>query len=211
MLVFLSMGATLGIGLGNLLGTATAVGSFSVWAQAILFVLLAMVGVGWVVRRGTGETFARLGIVAPTFMQVLIGLGLALVMVVFVTVASAAAAQFGFGFDADVEELTEQLLGGLTQSLFGILTLGAAAALGEETLMRGAAQPRLGLVYTALLFALLHSNYGVSFSTLIVFVLGLVLGWVRIRHNTTTAMILHAAYNGVLGLLAYFSIELMGQ
>lgn len=90
----------------------------------------------------------------------------------------------GFAADADVEELTNQLLGPLFNSPWGILTLGAAAALGEETLIRGAAQPGLGLLLTAALFALLHSNYGITLSTAIVFLLGLVLGIVRASART---------------------------
>ena len=77
--------------------------------------------------------------------------------------------------------------------------------------MRGAAQPRLGLLLTAALFALLHSNYGITLSTAIVFLLGLVLGLVRMRQNTSTAMVLHATYNIILGLMAYLSIDLLQQ
>ena len=115
----------------------------------------------------------------------------------------------GLGADPDVEKLTEQLLGPLFRSPFGILTLGVAAAIGEETLFRGALLPRFGLVLSALLFALLHSNYGITVSTLFVFALGLVLGMVRIRYNTTTAMVVHAVYNMTLGILAYMGSSLM--
>jgi len=89
------------------------------------------------------------------------------------------------------------------------LTLGLAAALGEETIFRGALQPRFGLILTSLLFAIVHSNYGLSISTLVVFLLGIVLGLVRIRHNTSTSMIVHAIYNITLGLLAYLSLNFL--
>jgi len=45
--------------------------------------------------------------------------------------------------------------------------------------------------------------------TLLVFVLGLVLAWLRIRHNTTTSMIAHATYNMTIGLMAYLSITFL--
>ena len=108
-----------------------------------------------------------------------------------------------------MERLTEELLGSLFTSPLGIITLGIAAALGEEPLFRGAVQPRFGLLLTALLFAVLHSNYGITLSTLIVFILGLVLGWLRIRYNTSTAMITHAVYNMSLGLLAYLGTMML--
>lgn len=59
-------------------------------------------------------------------------------------------------------------------------------------------------MFTSLLFALLHSQYGVSFATVAVFGVGLILGLLRQRANTTTAMIAHAVYNMSLGLIAYF-------
>ena len=81
--------------------------------------------------------------------------------------------------------------------------LGLAAALGEESIFRGAVQPKLGLLLTALLFALLHSQYGLSFSTVAVFGVGLILGVLRLRANTSTTMITHAVYNISLGLISY--------
>ncbi len=67
-------------------------------------------------------------------------------------------------------------------------------------------QPRFGLIFTTLLFALLHSTYGVSIATLIVFGVGLVLGLLRMRYNTTTAMVAHAVYNMTLGLIAMLGV-----
>ena len=68
----------------------------------------------------------------------------------------------GWGLDEDVQRLTEVLIGPLLGSIPGILTLGLAAGIGEETLFRGALQPRFGLLITSLLFALLHSQYGIT-------------------------------------------------
>jgi membrane protease YdiL (CAAX protease family) len=219
MLVIINMLITIGVGLANLSTMVSeaeeagvSVTSFAgIWGQQILMALLAFVGVGWPLRRGWRETLRRLGLVWPSMRQILLGMGLAVIMVVVVMVIQAIAMFLGFAGDADVEELTEQLLGPLFNSPWGILTLGLAAALGEETLMRGAAQPRLGLLLTATLFALLHSNYGITLSTGVVLLLGLVLGIVRIRENTSTAMILHATYNIILGVLAYLSVDLLQQ
>lgn len=177
------------------------------WMQQLLMAIFAMFGVGWWVRRGTGETLQRLGIVRPTLYQVALGIGLALLMVPVVLTIEYAGSFFNLGGNPDVEKLTEQMLGPLFHSLIGVITLGAAAALGEETLLRGAVLPRFGLLLTSLIFALLHNNYGFSISTVIVFTLGLLLGVVRQRHNTSTSMIVHACYNSLLGLLAYLNIS----
>lgn len=216
MLILTSLMTTLGMGLGNLADLMAESGEtggdltlLSLWGQQILTALLAMVGVGWLTRRDWNETLQRLGIVVPTPRQWAIGIGLGLGMVPVVLALGYGASLVGLGTDPDVERLTEQLLGPLYQTPFGILTLGLAAALGEETLFRGAVQPRFGLVVTTLMFALIHSNYGITISTLAVFIVGLVLGWLRLRHNTTTAMAMHATYNITLGLLAYLSSSML--
>lgn len=219
MAVPLYMLLTLGIGLGNLaaqMEEAAAAGltpntMLAVWAQQILTLLLAMVGVGWLARRTTSETGARLGLVIPTGRQALIGLGSGLGLVAAAWLFSAITSLLGVLPDMDAEKLTEQLLGPLFESPVGILTLGLAAALGEEPLFRGAMQPRFGLFLTAALFALLHSNYGLSVSTLLVLLLGLALGILRNRYNTSTAMIAHAVFNITQGVLVYVASNLLNM
>jgi len=205
---------TLGIGLTNLaesLEAQEAAGitsntTLGLWIQQIMTALFALIGVGWLVRRDWGGSLQRLGLVVPSARNVVLGVVLGLGMVPVVILIERIVSIFNVGVDPGVEALTEQLLGPLFTTPFGIITLGVSAALGEETLFRGAIQPRFGLILTALLFALVHSNYGISLSTLIVFILGLVLGVVRMRTNTTTTMIIHAVYNMSLGLLAYWGV-----
>ena len=212
--VLINLAFTVAVGLDNLAdmlqsstqGQPVQSPAPALWVQNILFVLMGLIGVGWLSRRNLGAALLRLGIVVPTWRQALVGLGVGLVMVPIVIAAEALASRLGLGAGEGVERLTEQLIGPLTMSIPGILTLGLAAALGEETVFRGALQPRFGLLLTAVLFALLHSQYGISFSTLAVFLVGLVLGVLRIRANTTTAMITHAVYNMSLGLIAFLGL-----
>jgi membrane protease YdiL (CAAX protease family) len=214
MLVVVYLMFTLGIGLANLAealaqqaeATGSATTIWSLWVQQIFMAIFAMVGVGWLIRRDWRATLARLGIVAPTAGQLVIGVGLGLIMVPIIIVIEQVSTAYGVGVDQSVNDLTEQLLGSLFTTPFGIFTAGAAAALGEETLFRGAVQPRFGLLLTALLFALVHSNYGLSLSTLIVFLVGLLLGLLRRRYNTTTSMAMHATYNMTLALLTYLGV-----
>ena len=217
MLIVINLMVTLGVGLNNLTdllaaeegaddGAATII---MLWIQQLMMAVTAAVGVGWLTRRKWGPTMQRLGLVVPTGRQVLIGFGAGLALVPMVIALEYLSTLIGIQADQDVEKLTEELLGVLFESPWGIITLGLAAALGEEPLFRGAAQPKFGLVLTALLFALLHSNYGVTLSTGIVFMLGLALGLIRIRHNTSTAMITHAVYNISLGLMAYLSLPFL--
>lgn len=214
MLVLINLMFTLGFGLANLAEVLAdqaeagqnATSLLGLWLQQIFTALLGMIGVGWLIRRDWPSTLQRLGLVMPTTNQAIIGVVFGLLMVPVIMGVEQLGAQFNFGFDPTVEDLTEQLLGPLFESPFGIFTIGAAAALGEETIFRGALQPRFGILLTSLLFALVHSNYGFTLSTLIVFVIGLLLGVLRKRYNTSTAMLMHATYNMALALLAYLGI-----
>ena len=209
-LIVIQLLFTLGIGLNNLaesLAAQEAAGSASatlsgLWAQQVLTAVFAFFGVGFLIRRDWSATLQRLGLVVPSLGTIAVGIVVGLGMVPLVMLIEQVSSQFNIGIDPSVQKLTEQLLGPLFNSPLGIITLGVAAALGEETIFRGAVQPRFGIVLTALLFALVHSNYGISLSTLIVFLFGLLLGIVRKRTNTSTTMISHALYNMSLGILA---------
>jgi uncharacterized protein len=209
-LIFAYLMATVAIGLDNIAKwneaapRSTAGTVSSIWAQDILLTLLALVGVGWLARRRFGDALQRLGIVKPSFRQLGLGVGIGLAMVVVAQVVEQLLYAAGIPLDPHVEKVTEQVIGPLFSSVPGILTLGMAAALGEESLFRGALQPRFGIFFTSVLFSFIHSNYGLSISTLIVFLLGLVLGWIRRRHNTVTSMAVHATYNITLGVLTQF-------
>jgi len=212
-LVVTNLLLTLSIGLGNLASAmqTSAQGSrynamLAIWTQDVVLVFMALLGVGWLSRRSLSQVLQRLGLTVPKPRQAALGLGVGLVLAPIVLLIEQFAAKAGISAGADVDKLTEALIGPLFHSLPGLLTLGLAAALGEESIFRGALQPRFGLLLTAVLFALLHSNYGLSIATLVVLGLGIVLGLVRQRANTTTSMIAHAVYNISVGLAAYWHL-----
>jgi uncharacterized protein len=220
MIIVINMVVTLGIGLDTLVELmlarppdeepmALTLPLATLWVQQILMAVWALIGVGWLSRRTLAATLQRLAIVIPRGRDVLAGVGVGFGTVFVSSIVAAIAAQFDIGIDPDVEALNEVLLGPLFTSVFGVLTVGLAAALGEETLFRGALQPRFGLIFTTILFAIVHSNYGISVSTLVVFVAGLIFGILRNRFNTTTAMMAHATYNSTLAFLAMLAVQLM--
>ena len=210
MLIVINLTLTLSVGLGTLAdiseASPTETGSliFSLWVQQLIFAVWALVGVGWLTRRRWLQSLQRLAIVYPRPVEVAVGIGAAIVLVPVILGSEYLAAQYGMGVSEDVERLSNALIGPLAGSIPGILTLGLAAGIGEETLFRGALQPRFGLIFTSLLFAVVHSQYGFTFATLAVFVVGLILGLLRQRFNTTTCAITHAAYNIILGFSAFY-------
>ncbi len=205
MLIFIQLFVTISIGL-DVLNQMTEEPSLSytlasIWSQDLLLFLLSMIGVGWLTRRNWKETFQRLGIKKLPMKWVLLGLLIGVTFAYLATLLESFLSQHGFTSGSDVEELTEKLLGPLFTSTFGVLTLGLAAALGEESIFRGALQPRFGILFTSILFTLTHANYGLSISTLIVFLLAICLGLLRKYFNTTLCMIVHATYNISLVIL----------
>lgn len=214
MLIVINLTLTLGVGLDTLANlmddTPTEIAPLllSLWVQQLTFALWALIGIGWLTRRAWLPALARLGIVVPRPVEVAIAIGAGLVAVGVIILLESVAASVGFGVDEDVERLSEALFGPLVRSIPGILTLGLAAGIGEETLFRGALQPRFGLLFTSILFALVHSQYGITFSTLAVFIVGLILGLLRLRFNTSTCVITHATYNITLGLIAFLFPQL---
>ena len=167
--------------------------------QEAPFVVLAAAGVGIFIRRGTSQVARRLGLVAPAWWQVVLAV-------------AAAGAFFAFGVGMDtlslawtpdvarqVHSTTQTLYSGLGGPL-GIAVLALAPGICEEILFRGALQPRLGLIVTALLFTSIHTQYGISLDALSVLVIALGLGLIRKFTNTTTSAICHVTYNLVVGI-----------
>jgi membrane protease YdiL (CAAX protease family) len=93
-----------------------------------------------------------------------------------------------------------------------VTTLGLAlliaftAAVGEEIAFRGALQPIFGLTLTSLLFAVIHVQYTLTPASGLILVLAFTLGWLRLRYNTTVAIIAHFLYNFVLLFLAVVAV-----
>jgi membrane protease YdiL (CAAX protease family) len=172
-------------------------------AQDVPFLILAFVGVGLFIRRSPRETIERLGLLPPRqkrwWLIAVVGIG------VFMAVAFGIEALANVVAPSQQKQVTD-----VTTVLFSrfnnpaaIVFLGVLAGVVEETLFRGALLPRFGIVVTAILFAALHIQYAVSFATLEVFVLGLGLGWLRVRSGSTlTGMVTHAGYDIAVGFLS---------
>jgi membrane protease YdiL (CAAX protease family) len=202
----------LGLGLGQmaLLGDMTILAeaglSLTIWdvlLSGLPLLLLALLGVGWLLRRTGRQVLERLGLRLPTWRHVLLAVGItALLLALDYGLNMAWQAVDAAGYE-QFQQMTDQLYGGLI-TVGGAVVLGLSAGISEEMLFRGAIQPRLGLLLAAILFALGHTQYGLTVATLEVFVIGLVLGLVRNRTNLTTCILIHAGFNAtgvLLGLL----------
>ncbi len=135
----------------------------------------------------------------------LIGLGTAIGMLLGTMLMAAGLRLF---FPDAVGEATafNQVLAEQLPGVMGVVIMGAATGIGEEVLFRGAIQPSLGLWVTSLLFAGVHLQY-ISPVIVVPFVLGVILGWVRLRWGLMASIWTHSMYNTLVGLLALLALQ----
>lgn len=190
-------------------GIGGGISPVDVVAGELPFIIVAVLGVGLWVRRTPGQVVSRLGYGPLNAAQ----LGVCALFVVGALALSVAADRLFAALQPELYErvgdLSSQLFSTQGMGLGAVLLFGAAlglgAALGEESLFRGAVQPVLGLVPTSLLFAALHIQYGPSVSLGYVLLLSVGLGLLRRRINTSAAVVAHAGYNFASVVLAYLS------
>ncbi len=172
-------------------------------------VLLALVGVGWLVRRSTREVFRRLGFGSVKGWH-------------WIVIAAAIAGMYSlniiYGIGSylldpkgikEIEEINKALLGGMF-SPWGALAIGISAGIGEEMIFRGALQPRIGIVGASFLFMLSHTQYAFNAGVLLIFFLGIVLGLLKKRLNLTAAILAHAGYDTIAVLAVVLAQKLSG-
>jgi hypothetical protein len=175
----------------------------SLLASLVGMVLLGLGAVGYLVRRDTRDVVRRLGLdpLRPAHILVVAG-GLAAVILINVALEWVERTWFPslWASDQGFNQLLASRLDGA-----GMVALALSAGIGEELTLRGALQPRLGIVKTSLLFAGLHVQYS-WMGMVVIFALGLTLGWIRRRSNTTVAIAIHALYD----MIAILAVGLPG-
>lgn len=164
-------------------------------------VALALAGIGFGLTRGFRESVARLGLRPITRRQIVLAIVVAALLQVVVggleyleslLLPSVHALEDRFGY---------QFVG--VPPWVGAVLTSVSAGVGEEVLFRGALQPRLGIVLTALLFGALHVQYQVPGMVVIVLI-GIGLGVVKERTSTTCVILVHVLYDAGAFLLPDF-------
>jgi uncharacterized protein len=166
-----------------------------------------IVAVGYAVRRNLRDALGRLGLVRPTIRQVVIGIVAAFALVALVQVVGRGIEWVwqAMGWPATDGEAFSELLA-FAFSPIGAVVIGVTAGLGEELAVRGVLQPRLGILLSNLFFTGLHAFQYNWDSLLIVFTIGMVLGYIRKRTNTTTSAITHGVYDFLLIMASVLAI-----
>ncbi|HKW60547.1 MAG TPA: CPBP family intramembrane glutamic endopeptidase [Candidatus Dormibacteraeota bacterium] len=185
-----------------------------VFLDEVPSLVIAVAGVGLFVRRGATASVERLAFVRPAWWHVVLALAAAGAFLAIITgfdsIHHLMFPQLAKRVDAVDAHIFSQLV---NTSWVGIVAIAVVPGICEDALFRGALQPRLGLVPTALLFTSTHPQYGFSLVLAGVFVLALGLGLIRKYTNTTTSMTAHVAYNllasiSLAGTLLYVAVAL---
>lgn len=169
----------------------------------VVMLLFALAGVGLGTRRNVRQTLQRLGLRRPTLRHLALAAGMIVAFLALDYAVSIIWHQLWPVNYQMVAESSESLFAPFA-SIPGALLLGVSAGIGEETLFRGALQPRLRILLTAIVFTLGHVQYTLSPALVEILIIGLVLGWLRERTNTTTCMVTHAGYNFLDTILMRF-------
>jgi membrane protease YdiL (CAAX protease family) len=171
--------------------------------------LLGWVGISYAVvgtglRRRLKDANERLGLFKPTVKTVAIGCAAFFAAMFVNALAGVLTAIFQPGTSDVIERGTEELTGNFNNA-WGAVLIAVSAGVGEELFFRGALQPKFGILLTSICFALLHTNYGLSFVTLGVFGMGIVFGILRQRYGAVPAMITHGLVNFVAVIVQIYS------
>ena len=179
------------------LGLEPALYAPGTWTSPLITELpllaLGLAGVGLGVTRGVGGSVRRLGIAWPSWWRI----GVAMLISQLLVLSSYPATLLTYQLMPHTYFAIEQILAksdGDSNFLLGAV-IAVLAGVAEETLFRGALQPRAGILITAALFASIHIQYGASPILAMVFVHGLIYGLLRRHINTTTAILTHALYD----------------
>jgi uncharacterized protein len=160
--------------------------------------VLAFFAVGLGLRRTWPAALQRLGLTAPTPLQVAVALGLGLAAAV-----GQRALQALLPLAPEQADRLTGLLAALLDAPAAALAVAVATAVGLETLFRGALQPRLGLVLTTITYTALNTGYPAPAALITLVVFSVAMGLLRQRASTTACIIAHLSYNcGLLALLA---------
>lgn len=193
-----------GAGQTTLGGQDISVGPLSLVYQFAWMVPATLVAAGWPVSRSLRTVFRRLDFVRPTLLQVAVGVGLG-VGLAFVSsyLIEPAISQLwqSMGWATTDVAAFNRLMSRVITPL-GAVLIGVTAGIGEEMAVRGLLQPRIGLIASNLLFTSLHAfQYGFD-GLLSVFIVGTILGLVRMRSNTSTSAVVHGTYNFTLVMMS---------
>lgn len=213
-------------GIAGLAENLTDIGIADLLVNFVMYVVIALFGVGIFVRRSIPRVIKRLGIRILEKENVLlwfrngskhiiigavVGFGM-----FWVQVGLSAIWQASVSPDTLAEQsaAAQAMFAAFSGSLWLGFLLALTAGIGEELLFRGALQPIFGNVIVSIFFVMLHSQYILTPASLIILTVSLVFGFLRNHYTTPSAMMAHFVYNFtpfvLINILTQWGIPLEG-
>lgn len=195
--------------LGTTASTRSSTGQILDLFYGLAWILpTTLVAAGYPLKRTFADAVSRLGFTRPTRAQALIGVGLAIALVGLFTGIDNGLAYIWqlMGWPTTDTEAFKQLVGAGFSPL-GAVAIGITAGVGEEAATRGLLQPRLGKLLPNLAFVSLHAfQYGPD-ALISVFMMGLILAFVRSWSNTTVAALVHGTYDFLVIMMSVLGLS----
>ena len=164
--------------------------------------LAATLAVGFGVRRNWRECLERLGLIRLSLRQIGLALGLTALVFILSEGVDLALSHFWslYAWPTTEGKACEDMFKAFSSPV-GAIVFGVVAGFGEEVLVRGMLQPRLGLLLSNLFFTATHAYQYNWDSLLWVFVFGLALGLIRKRTSTSVCVIVHGGFDFVVMMI----------
>lgn len=178
----------------EVIATSTVTLVVSLIVTMLTFVSLAYISVGYRFWRNGYEATQRLGIRKPSIRVVIIGIAYVIPVLIMNLIGGLLTQIFQPDRTADLDQTMNAMTDGILNPA-GALLIGLTAGIGEELFFRGALLPRFGIVLTSFAFALLHTQYELTWVLLGMFGIGILLGLERQKYGTVAAIITHATMN----------------
>lgn len=176
-------------------GFAEGLTTWDLVLNGLPLLIIPVLGVGWGVRRNLRQTLDRLGLGPLTVQGLGVAVGMTIALLILVSIVGSTWQLLTPPETFEEQTQASDALAESVTTIWLALVLATSAAISEEIAFRGALQPVFGFWATALIFALTHMQYALTPATLIIFGVAVAFGWIRMRFNTTVAIVTHFLYN----------------
>lgn len=174
----------------------------SLMLGAVPFLVIGAAAVGPYVRRNLREAAERLGLWPLRLPWWVVGIAVGLVCIPAGDWVAGWLTHLTSAQCLQQQVQVQHAIAGTARTTLEQIGVAAAAGVCEETLFRGALQPRVGILLSSALWASYHLQYTCnglpSASNLYILLLGFVFGALRKWGGLWPAILAHTVYDGVI-------------